>query len=232
MSENMQPEAVARTLAKVEDQWHAQALQFNECNATAASQQDAETCTDAEVAFKKSCTTVVRAVVQASGGDRAVVGEYMQDVCSQPELKGRKQQRCQLLETSIEQAMSQDTYTNRESLNTGRLCQGFWLRVAFEETSQGQSELAANARAEATAEAAKKAAEASKKATQEAIAEEKTDEKKAKEAVKSEEAEVSKTGKEVDAEVKEADDVEADAKHLIAEATDAPTNSSTPKAQK
>lgn len=216
----MQPEAVARTLAKVEEQWQAQALQFNECNSTAAGPEDAEKCAEPANAFQKSCSTVAEAVVKASNGDRAVVGEYMADVCGQPELQGRQRVRCQLLGTFLAQGMDDDSYTNRENLNAAKLCQGFWLRVAFEETKQGQQELAAKAQADEATKAAKEAAEAAKKASQEAQVEEKENLQKTKQTIATEAAEASKDEKEADVDVKAADSEEEDAKKLLAEVKD------------
>jgi len=129
----MRPEIVARSLAKVEDEWKSQFRLYVECNATASSRADAEKCDAAPRAFEHACGTIVSAVVQASNGDHRVVREYMDDICSEPELKGWRADRCQLLATSVLAGMTEDNYDNREHLNAAPLCQGFWARFSTEE---------------------------------------------------------------------------------------------------
>jgi len=129
----MRPEIVARTLAKVEDEWKSQFRLYVECNATASSVADAAKCEAAPRAFEHACGTIVSAVVQASNGDNRVVREYMDDICSQPELKGWRAGRCQLLAASVLAGMTEDNYDNREHLNAAPLCQSFWARFSTEE---------------------------------------------------------------------------------------------------
>jgi len=130
---SMRPEIVARSLAKVEDEWKSQFRLYVECNATASSRADAEKCDAAPRAFERACGTIVSAVVQASNGDHRVVREYMDDICSEPELKGWRAGRCQLLATSVLAGMTEDNYDNREHLNAAPLCQSFWARFSSEE---------------------------------------------------------------------------------------------------
>jgi len=129
----MRPEIVARSLVKVEDEWRSQFRLYVECNATASSRADAEKCEAAPRAFEHACGTIVSAVVQASSGDHRVVREYMDDICSQPELKGWRAGRCQLLSASVLAGMTEDNYDNREHLNAAPLCQSFWARFSTEE---------------------------------------------------------------------------------------------------
>merc|ERR1719261_1343361 len=89
LGSSMQPEVVARTLSRVEDEWKAQAAVFAECNSTAGLPgATIVNCADAPSSFDKSCNTVVNAIIQGSGGDRDVAKEYMSDVCSQKSVSG------------------------------------------------------------------------------------------------------------------------------------------------
>jgi len=160
----MRPEIVARSLAKVEDEWKSQFRLYVECNATASSRADAEKCDAAPRAFEHACGTIVSAVVQASNGDHRVVREYMDDICSEPELKGWRAGRCQLLATSVLAGMTEDNYDNREHLNAAPLCQSFWARFSTEEhdlirTEAAEREAEEKRREEERAQEAKVAAE-------------------------------------------------------------------------
>jgi hypothetical protein len=122
LSAEMQPEAVAKTLAKVEESWKAQAAEYNACNK----------CAGPATSFGKSCSTVLHAVVTASGGDKAVAASYMSDVCEQPVLEGWKQERCRSFGHTLTSAMTTDNYQNR-AIDVANMCQGFWTTFLSEE---------------------------------------------------------------------------------------------------
>lgn len=175
LATDMQPQIVAHTLLRVEDEWRSQAAAFAECNATLTDSSDATDCNGAPSSFQKSCSTVVSAVVQASSGDRQVVSEYMSDICGEAELSGWHQERCGELASAVHESMLDDNYENRENFNAGSLCAKFWSRFAAEEKTRVDQERAERAAEEKKAEDERVAAE--KKAAEEAAEEEKKREK-------------------------------------------------------
>jgi len=182
---NMQPEAVAKTLKKVEDSWKAEAAKFIECNATGRGQ-----CSGEPSAFSKSCAVVMNAVVQGSSGDQRVADEYMANICNQALIKGWHQQHCMALKAALGVAMTADSYQNRNNFVSGKLCNKFWGQFVEEEKKRFVREEAERKEAEkkAAEEAAKKAkedAEKAQKAKEEAAARE----KKAKEDAEKKKAE-------------------------------------------
>jgi len=134
--EGMRPEVVALSLGKVEDEWKSQYHLYVECNQTASTEAEARHCLEAPRAFERSCGKIVTAMVEASGGDRESVHEYMADVCSEPQLQGWRQGRCEILAATVLASMSPDSYSNREMLNTRPLCVSFWSRFSAEEEEQ------------------------------------------------------------------------------------------------
>jgi len=193
----MQPEAVAATLKNVEDKWKEQAAAFISCsNAT-----QGEDCSGAPSEFAKSCAVVVGAVVQGSNGDKLVAKDYMATVCSESLLKGWHQQHCMGLKAALNIAMTADSYQNRESFTSNKMCTKFWGEFVEEEKKRFVRE-----------EAERKAAE--KKAAEEAEKREKEAAEKAQKA-KEEAARLAKKAKE-DAEKKA---VEEAARKKIEEAT-------------
>lgn len=167
----MRPEIVAKSLAKVEDEWKAQFRLYVECNATANSQDEAKKCSAAPKAFERSCDTIVSAVVKASNGDHSVVREYMDDICAEPELKGWRQGRCKMLSATVLSGMSEDSYDNRETLNSQPLCQSFWQRFSAEEQQLLKQETAER-------EALEKKQEEERAAEEKKMAEERAEEEK------------------------------------------------------
>lgn len=129
LAADLQPDAVARTLLEVEDQWHIQAADSARSNST-----------NSAVSFQKSCSTVVNAIVQASSGDRKRVTEYMDVVCSQSQLQGWHQNRCQDLALAVSNAMIYDQGGNREYVNAMDVCGGYWSRFIVEEESRAEQE--------------------------------------------------------------------------------------------
>lgn len=128
LGNGMQPEVVARTLSNVEDEWKAQAAVFAECDTTSGLPgASIVNCADAPASFGKSCSTVVGAIIQGSGGDKDVAKEYMDDVCK--DTLGWHQTQCQSLAVSVRGAMSADKYTNRMSFNSDKLCSTFWAQM-------------------------------------------------------------------------------------------------------
>uniref|UniRef100_A0A7S1LEX6 Uncharacterized protein n=1 Tax=Alexandrium catenella TaxID=2925 RepID=A0A7S1LEX6_ALECA len=169
LSTEMQPQVVAQTLVKVEDEWRAEARASAECNATGAL-SGAGCEGGAPRRFGKSCPTVLSAVVRASAGDRGVVQEYLDEICAQEQLKGWRSRVCQTFSFAVTAAMTADVYENREELDVASVCRDFWKGLAEDEKA-----IVAKERAEQEAsereEAAKKAAvakEAAEKAAKEA----------------------------------------------------------------
>lgn len=169
---SMRPDLVAHTLEKVESEWKSQAAMFAECNAAQGSDFESD-CSAAPKAFHKSCATVVSAVVKASSGDRAIVNEYMKDICSEAVLTGWKKTTCQGLSTLVYNSMTADDYGNRVEMNADAPCTKFWSQFQAEEKARVEKEKAeqeAQDKKEAEEQAAldKKAAE-EKKAEDEAL---------------------------------------------------------------
>lgn len=236
----MNPGAVAHILVQVEDKWLQQAMAFAACNTSDAS---GSACTEGAMGeFVASCKTVVGAMVEGSSGDKSVINEYLGDVCGQGELQGWKQQLCGNLTQALSNAMSEDSYTNREDMNFEKICssfmtQGFLKRAVEEEKAREEAE---------RVRAAKEAEEARKRAEEEAKAEEakkKAEEAQAKaEAAKKAADEAAKKREEAKAEAAEAkrkqdEAAEAEEKKKQAEAaanatvTEAGSNASTVAAQ-
>jgi len=127
LGNGMQPEVVARTLSKVEDEWKAQAAVFAECDSTKnLAGATIVNCADAPTSFGKSCNTVVNAIIQGSGGDKDTAKEYMTDVCSQKSISGWHQAQCHSLAVAVRTSMSADSYSNRMAFDSAKLCTGFW----------------------------------------------------------------------------------------------------------
>lgn len=127
LGNGMQPEVVAKTLAHVEDEWKAQAAVFADCDSTSGLPgASLVNCADAPTSFSKSCTTVVNAIIQGSGGDKDVTKEYMEDVCTQKSITGWHQVQCNTLSLAVRKAMTSDKYQNRESFGTAKLCKTLW----------------------------------------------------------------------------------------------------------
>jgi len=149
---DMQPGIAARSLAKVEEEWQAQAALFAECAAAAkagAPEDPLIDCAAAPKAFAKSCATTVKAIYQGSSGDRSVATEYMSDVCDQQALVGWHRDRCHGLADAIVSAMSEDSYYNREVLDGSKLCHNLWEHLAEDERRRVAAEEAADERAAA-----------------------------------------------------------------------------------
>lgn len=153
LSSDMQPELVARTIVKVEDEWRAEAASFAECNETLSADADVTAeCGSATAAFQKSCATVVDAIVRASSGERSRVQEYMGIVCGEATLSGWHQARCGEFASSVVEAMADDDYENREGFAPAKSCTVFWSRFAVEERARVDQERAEREAAEKKAE--------------------------------------------------------------------------------
>lgn len=164
----MQPEVVARTLSSVQDEWKAQADVFAECDSTSGLPgASIVNCADAPSSFGKSCSTVVSAIVQGSGGDKDVAKEYMSDVCSQSSMSGWHQSQCHSLALAVRGSMSADTYSNRMGFDSSKLCTSFWSSLLGSEKQRILKEKAEREASE-------------KKAAEEAAEEEKQDEEQRK----------------------------------------------------
>jgi len=157
----MNPEAVAHTLAAVEGNWLTEAVAFAECNTTDTACQE-----DTMKEFKKSCSTVVGAIIQSSNGDKSVVSEYLGDICEQPDLHSWKKGFCNNFATALTGVLTDDSYVNRDDLGVDTMCanfmtHGFLNKAAKDEVARAekkrQEEIAAQ-EAEAKKEAEEKAA--------------------------------------------------------------------------
>jgi hypothetical protein len=183
---SMQPDVVANTLMNVEEEWRAQAAIFSQCNATGSDGVGIVNCQDAPNSFGKSCGTVVGAIVQGSDGDRNVAKEYMSDVCGQASVTGWHKQHCLSLAQAVGNLMSADTYSNRNSFDSMKVCTGFWAEFVKEEQKRLEEErLEREAAEKKAAEEEKLAKEAAEKKAQEEAAEQA---RKAAEEAKAEEA--------------------------------------------
>merc|ERR1719510_881485 len=131
-SNAMQPQQAALTLSRVETQWRSQALQFAECKADAGRSD----CGTVQGTFRKSCGTVVGAVVSASSGNKETVSEYMAVVCDEPQLRGWQQERCHSFARAVLAAMTADEYENREHLRADGLCASFWADMSSAEAAR------------------------------------------------------------------------------------------------
>merc|ERR1712048_662414 len=97
-------------------------------------------------------------------GDRDNVHEYMTEVCEQSSLKGWKQDNCRNLASNLVNAMSLDTFDNRQHLTGSGICKAFWSQFQLEEKTRldkerAEQEAAEGKEAQARAQAETKAAE-------------------------------------------------------------------------
>lgn len=178
---HMRPDVVAHHLLTIEQEWRAQAGIFNECNSTTGDDSLVD-CRSAPIAFAQSCAKVAEAMVQGSQGEKADVKDYLTDVCGQNVLMAADQLLCQKFGDVVENAMTDNTYDNRQEFNAGKVCQSFWSRFVEDEKARVEKEEAERAAAEkAKAEKEEEERAAAEKAAQEAAAAEKAAEEKAQE---------------------------------------------------
>jgi len=197
----------------------------------------------APATFGKSCATVVSAVVQGSGGDRKVAKEYMNNVCDQKALAGWHKLRCTDLSSAIvDHAMSADSYANRQSLNSDKLCSNFWgkfvdaerkreaqeaMEKAFRDKEDVEVAAIVKKKADVEAAAAKVKAEAEakvaaeKKVKEEAEKAQKDKEEKAKHEAEEAKARAAEAAKKLAEKRAEAEKVAQQAKEKMAEAAEA-----------
>jgi len=160
----MNPEAVAHTLAAVEGKWLTEAVAYSECNVTDTACQE-----DAMQEFKKSCQTVVGAIIQSSNGDKSVVSEYLGDICDQPELHSWKKSFCNNFATALNGVLTDDSYVNRDDLPVDTMCANFLTRGFLKEAAKEEVARAEKEKEEATAaQEAEEKKEADEKAAAEA----------------------------------------------------------------
>lgn len=169
LSNGMQPEVVAKTLASVEEEWKAETALFVECSTKGLERDSIVDCEDAPKSFAKSCSKVLSAVVQGSSGDRDVAKEYMADVCEQPVLTDEYKNGCKNLAVELNKAMSADTYENRMNFDSSAICTHFWSHSVEAEKKRSEEEQAR--REEEEKKAAENAAEEEKKHREEEEAE-------------------------------------------------------------
>lgn len=198
----MQPDVVAQTLSHVEDEWRAQAALYTECDDSSPTPKASiVNCADAPTSFAKSCDTVVKAIVQGSGGAKDVTKEYMDDVCNQPAITGWHQAQCHTLSMAVRTQMNADNYENRNFFATDKVCTSFWSTLLEERKQQMAKETEERAAAE-------------KKASEEAAEEEKASKEKVEKRVEQEQAEKA-ASQEKEAEAKAAE-AKAEAAELAA----------------
>lgn len=173
----MNPEAVAHTLVAVEGKWLTEAVAFARCNTSDTTCQE-----DTLGEFKKSCQTVVKAIIQSSNGDKSVVSEYLGDICEQPELHNWKKSMCNDFATALNGVMTDDSYVNRDDLPVDTICtnfvtRGFLKEAAKEEVARAEKERQqviaaqeAEEKREADEKAAAEAAEQKEREAEEAAA--------------------------------------------------------------
>jgi hypothetical protein len=133
LSAEMQPEVVAKTLSRVQDEWRLQAQVFTQCELTESPENAIKDCDDTPSEFVKSCSIVVDAVVKGSSGNPEVMKEYMGDVCSQTTMAAWHQTSCVALAKAIKLKMPDNSYSNRNSFPTGAVCDDFWLQFLAEQ---------------------------------------------------------------------------------------------------
>jgi len=216
---HLQPDIVAQTLIRVQDEWQSQALMFAECDATRGT----EDCMKSSKAFEQSCATVVGAVVKASDGDRAIVKEYFGDVCAESVLRGWQKDVCFNLASTVTHAMSADEYTNRQDFDLSNACHKFWTRFSTEERERMEkerSEREAEEKRQAEAKAEKERAEkeeAARKEKQRRELEAAEQKRKEAEEAKRREEEAKKIAQEAAAKKAEAEHAAAEAKKWMEE---------------
>lgn len=167
----MNPEAVAHTLVAVEGKWVTEAVAYAQCNTTDTTCQE-----DVMGEFKKSCKTVVSAIIKASNGDKSDVSEYLGDICQQDELRDWKKTFCNNFAGALNKVLTDDSYVNRDDLSLDDVCgnfltRGFVKEAAKEEIERAEKEkqrLIAEQEAEAKKEAEEKAAAEAREAAEEA----------------------------------------------------------------
>jgi len=172
----MMPDVVAHSLVAVEDEWQAKAVLFNECKAQ-GTQEARSDCMEAKTSFEESCSKVVQATLEGSSGDREDAHEYLEDVCDQKVLDQWHKETCLGFSEVVAGAMTQDSFDNREHVDVGHLCSGFWAKFLSEEAKRAEAEakakaerekVEAEAKAKADAEAKEKAEADAKVAAEEA----------------------------------------------------------------
>lgn len=228
--EGMRPEVVALSLGKVEDEWKNQYHLYVECNQSASSEAEARRCLDAPKAFERSCSKIVTAMVEASGGNRENVHEYMADVCSEPRLQGWRQGRCEILAATVLASMSPDSYSNREALNTQPLCVSFWSRFSAEEEEQMKLE-------RTQVEARQKKEQEEREAEEKRMAEQEAQQDAEQKRIQAEEAEKEAQAQAEEKRKEEAEKAEAEAaaakltlkQHEEAATSEPPTTASPPQ---
>merc|ERR1719221_1079069 len=128
-------------------------------------------CRTAPKAFEKACGSVVKAVLQGSGGDRDSVHEYLNDVCSQSVLDTWHAGQCSSFAKAVDGIMTGSVYENGMNLRIGDFCVRHWSQFLETEKARRQQEEEASGAAEAKrveAEKAKALAEEEKRKADEA----------------------------------------------------------------
>lgn len=153
------------------------------CNATQKVGSEELPCTHATADFIRSCGTVVSAMVKGSSGKRTDVSEYMGRVCGASVLKDWRRDQCQSLALTVDRAMTEDSYDNRERLDTGSICSSLWSTIGKDEGVLLEKE-----RIEHEAEETRRSEEEKRRAEEEAERERRAAKKAAEEAAETKRA--------------------------------------------
>lgn len=211
------PEEVARKLSTILDGWKSKVDTALEGGYLGRKK---------ESAFHKSCSTVATAIVEGSTGNRDDAKEYVTDICKQPAviLSSWRESSCLLFKTSIESAMGEASYENRENLDVAKVCSGVWDKLLETEGARQKKEAAEHAEAERKAaeqkaerdkRVAQMRAERQKRAAEEAKKNEEARKRKAaEEAEQKKEAESKRQAAELAAKKAEAEKAKAEAEEM------------------
>lgn len=129
LGDGLHPEVVASTLARVQEEWTAQAARYLECKDKGGT----DTCSTSQQTFGKSCGKVVDSIVQGSSGDQDRVREYMNVVCAQKALSSEHHEHCLELQKAIDGALQFNPFSNRLHFDSTKLCGGFWSKFVTAE---------------------------------------------------------------------------------------------------
>lgn len=163
LAADMQPEAVAKLLGEVQNEWvlkGSAALRGRASNASTLA------------AVQKSCATIAKSIVQGSDGRKDDVLDYMKDVCGADKAP-EEQKGCKEFSAALGDFMTADEEHNRDELDYPDFCAKYYhtsvLSDAGVRNKREDKAAAAAARERAKRAAVEKARkEAERKARQEA----------------------------------------------------------------
>lgn len=119
------PEGIAQTFLKVEHSWEELAIAIADCGHDALPNCTLNS-TNAQDKFVKSCSTVTRAVIQSSAGDKTRVQSYMAYICGQDGVTGNKAVLCLDYAKMLADELSEYQHDNTgEGLDVQEMCLRF-----------------------------------------------------------------------------------------------------------